>query len=373
MRRRQQGFTIIELIVAIAVTLIMMTAAMMIYQRSVQVSTTVTTRAETQAELRAAIDQISLDLNQAGYGLPLGAIPLPSAATGGVDPRAGCDFTNTCYIAAPLSSGVVYKVTPLNNVGPRTTEQTDAIVITYLEPLSTNPNDRNASGTAPNWSIPPAQNPGPPAVYPALSSDGTQLTMPTPLNPPIDDPAVGLVIGDILMVQNGNPSPALGVVTSFDPTTNTIKFDPLLDPLHINQPNAPVGNLAAIAAGSTGPLLTTVSRIMMVTYFLKQVNGQNDYQLMRQVDARTPTPVAEHIEDLKFTYDVYDSSSNTINAGSATASIGSPPTPKPNQIRKVNITITARSSRLNAQGTYDRLSITTSISPRNLSFVEKYN
>jgi hypothetical protein len=55
------------------------------------------------------------------------------------------------------------------------------------------------------------------------------------------------------------------------------------------------------------------------------------------------------------------------------AATGSPPTSKPNQIRKINMTITARSSRPNAQGNYDRLSITTSIGPRNLSFHEKYN
>jgi len=320
-----------------------------------------------QSELRAAIDEISLDLNQAGYGLPIGAIPIPSAATGGVDPRAGCDFSNTCYITAPLSSGVVYKITPFPGVGPSTTEPTDAIVITYQEPLSSNPNDANASGTAPNWSVPPAVSPGPPPL-PMLSSDGTLLTMPSPLNPPIDDPAVGLVVGDLLLIQN-TKGPALGVVTKFDPTNNTVTFDPALDPLRINQPSAPVGNMAAIAGGSN----TIVCRIMMVTYFLQKVNGQNDYQLMRQVDARNPTPVAEHIEDLKFTYDVYDQTSNTVNPNSADAQIGNPPTSKPNQIRKVNITITARSSRVNAQGTYDRLTISTSISPRNLSFIEKYN
>jgi len=363
MGRRQNGFTIIELIVAIAVTLIMMTAALMIYDRSVQVSSTVTTRAEMQAELRAALDQISLDLNQAGYGLPIGAIPLPSAATGGSDPKIGCDFTPTCYLNASLSSGVVYKVTPEHNMGPTITEPTDAIVITYQEPLSTNPNDANASGTAPNW-----LNPVQPAA--AISSDGTLVTMPASLSPAINDPAVGLVIGDLLLLQNSIGT-ALGVVTNFDASAGTITFS-ANDPLNINQPTAPIGNIGAIAAGGSPPN-TSVSRIMMVTYFLKQVTGQNDYQLMRQVDARTPTPVAEHIEDLKFTYDVYDPSSNGINAGSPDASIGSPATPKPNQIRKVNITITARSSRLNSQGAYDRLTITTSISPRNLSFVEKYN
>jgi len=118
-----------------------------------------------------------------------------------------------------------------------------------------------------------------------------------------------------------------------------------------------------------------VSRIMMITYFIQAVTDSygTDYRLMRQVDARTPTPVAEHIEDLKFTYNVFDDSSNTLTTNLPDAATGTPATPKPNQIKSINMTITARSSRPNAQGNYDRQSITTSISPPNLSFHEKYN
>ncbi|MGZ4790169.1 MAG: hypothetical protein ACXVZX_16750, partial [Terriglobales bacterium] len=88
---------------------------------------------------------------------------------------------------------------------------------------------------------------------------------------------------------------------------------------------------------------------------------------------RTPTPVAEHIEDVQFTYDVFDDSSNQLTVNLPDAATGNPPIPKPNQIRKINMTITARSSRPNAQGNYDRLTVTTSIGPRNLSFHDRYN
>lgn len=366
MRRRQQGFTIVELLIAIAVTLIVMTAAMMIYQRSVQVAGVVGTRAEMQAELRAAADQISRDLNQAGTGIPIGGIPIPSLANGGADPLIGCDST-TCYLTAKLSSGVLYKVVPENGIGPTTTEPTDAIVISYVEPVSTDPNDPNASGTAPNWTQPaqPASD---------VAPDGSVVTMPSTLNPKLTDPSYGLVIGDLMLLQNSNGE-ALGVVTNFDGAANTITFA-ANDPLNINQLTAPVGNIAVLATPNTTPPSyppVTVSRIMMVTYFIQQTPDGTDYRLMRQVDARTPTPVAEHIEDLQFTYDVFDDSSNTITVGLPSAATGSPPTSKPNQIRKINMIITARSSRPNAQGNYDRLSITTSIGPRNLSFHEKYN
>lgn len=368
--KKHQGFTIIELMIAIAVTLIMMTAAMMVYQRSVQVSGVVNNRAEMQAELRAASEQIARDLNQAGTGLPIGGFPLPSSATGGTDPFLACDATPTCYLPATvnLSSGVLYKVVPEDGIGPTTTEATDGIVITYLEPVSSDPSDPNASGTAPNWIRPAAQTG-------SVSSDGGTITMPSSLNPKLDDPAVGLVIGDVLWIQNANGS-AVGVVTGFDPTQNTITFQK--DPLNINQLNAPVGSIPALANPGTNPAVypaVTVQRLMVVTYFLQEVDTPNgkDYRLMRQVDARTPTPVAEHIEDLQFTYDVFDDASGTLNVGSPTASTGSPATSKPNQIRKINMTITARSSRTNAQGNYDRLTITTSLGPQNLSYHEKYN
>ncbi|MGZ4787639.1 MAG: PulJ/GspJ family protein [Terriglobales bacterium] len=362
MRRRQQGFTIVELLIAIAVTLVMMTAAMMIYQRSVQVSGVVTNRAEMQAELRAASDQIARDLNQAGTGIPIGGIPIPSAATGGSDPLIGCD-ANQCYLKASMTTGVLYKVVPGNSLGPTTTEATDAIVITYMEPLAVDPNDPNASGTAPNWSAYTTQN---------ITPDGTVLTMPQGTTPKIDDPVFGLVLGDILLLQAGGAS-ALGVVTNFDGPNNTITFGPK-DPLGLNQPNAPVGNIAALKVGGKYPP-TAVARIMMITYFIQQFNTPNgpDYRLMRQVDARTPTPVAEHIEDVQFTYDVFDDSSNQLTVNLPDAATGNPPVPKPNQIRKINMTITARSSRPNAQGNYDRLTVTTSIGPRNLSFHDRYN
>lgn len=370
MRQKQQGFTIVELLVAIAVTLIMMTAAMIVYQRSVQVSTVVNTRAEMQAELRAATEQLARDLNQAGTGLPIGGFPLPSSAAGGVDPQLACDATPMCYLPTTvnLSSGVLYKVIPEDGVGPTTTEPTDAIVITYLEPVSSDPTDPNASGTAPNWITPTAQ-------LGTVSSDGGTITMPDTLNPKLDDPAVGLVIGDLLWIQNANGS-ALGVVTGFDSAAHTITFGK--DPLGFNQLTAPVGSIPALANPNSNPVTypaVTVQRIMMVTYFIQEVDTPNgsDYRLMRQVDARTPTPVAEHIEDIQFTYDVFDDSSNTLNVNLPSAATGTPPTSKPNQIRKINLTITARSSRTNAQGNYDRLTITTSIGPQNLSYHEKYN
>ena len=354
---KQKGFTFIELMIAIAVMLVVLAAATSLYQKSVQVSTMVTQQSEMQTEVRAASNQLARDLNQAGTGIPIGGIPIPSAASGGTNPLFACDSTK-CYITAGnfFTQGVLYKVTPANGVGPNVVQPSDAIIITYVDPGL-------------NWN---AYTTGVGAI------DGSTITMPAGTTPPLNDPAVGLSVGDVLLLQNANGA-AAGVVTNYDAASGVISFDNL-DPLNMNQSGATGGNIKSLeispvpAANPYYPA-TTVSRIMMITYFIQQITTPSgpDTQLMRQIGARTPTPVADHSEDLQFTYDVFDTNTSTLTAALPDAAIGSPAKPAPNQIRKVNITISVRSPRPNAQGVYDHLSLTTSIGPRNLSFHDRYN
>jgi hypothetical protein len=84
-------------------------------------------------------------------------------------------------------------------------------------------------------------------------------------------------------------------------------------------------------------------------------------------------PIAEHIEDLKFTYDIVDPITNALTSNSLDAVTGAPPVSQPNQIRKVNISVTARSVRPEGTGDFLRINLTTSIGPRNLSFRDRYN
>ena len=209
-----------------------------------------------------------------------------------------------------------------------------------------------------------------PATTQVAAADGSTITMPGGTTPPLDDPAVGLNVGDVLLLQNANGA-AVGVVTNFVAASGVISFTNL-DPLNMNQSGATSGNIKSLNVPGSA---TTVSRIMMITYFIQQINTPSgpDTQLMRQIGARTPTPVADHIEDLQFTYDVFDTNTSTLTAALPDAAIGTPATPVPNQIRKVNVTMSVRSPRPNAQGVYDHLSLTTSIGPRNLSFRDRYN
>jgi prepilin-type N-terminal cleavage/methylation domain-containing protein len=371
-QRSQKGFSLFELLIAMTVGAVVLAAATLLYQKSVQVSNVVVSHAELQTEMRGAMNQIARDLNQAGTGIPLGGIPIPSALSGGVNPKFACD-TSACYIAAgnTFTAGTLYKVAPGNNIGVVTSEATDSIVITYMDPIAPT-GDLTSSATGLAWSAYSTTN---------ITDNGDRLTMPAGTTPALDDPQKGLVVGDLLLMQNDKGS-AIGTVTGFTAASGLINFAAVGDPLKFNQPASPgiSGTLAALRISPTPPTgphyhPVTVSRIMMITYFVRKDPTDGHLSLMRQVNARTPSPVAEYIEDLQISYDMLNDSTDpaTLVANIADATLGSPAVAKPNQIRKINLRITARSPRLNVQGEYDRMSIATSIGPRNLSFYDKYN
>jgi len=350
--RSEPGFTMIELLIALAVTVVIVTAAVLMFTSSVQSSSRSLKYSEIQTEARAALSQITRDLSQAGTGVPLNGIPIPSLIAGGIDPNYACD-SNQCYTAfnVPFTQGLLYKVTPGNAIGPTISEPSDAIKVVYVDPTL-------------NWSAFQAA---------AIDPNGGSLTMPVATLPAPTDPAVGVTPGDVILLQNAYGA-AVGVVTSVAGSLITFGSDPL----NINQLAAPSGNIKALATPLTNPATyppTQVSRLVMVTYFIQPFAGPNglDARIMRQVGAHPPIPIAEHIEDMKFTYDIVDPITNALTSNSLNAVTGLPPVSQPNQIRKVNISVTARAVRPEPNGDFFRINLTTSIGPRNLSFRDRYN
>jgi len=366
--RSERGFGLLELLISIAIAMIVIGAAVRVFTQSMQSTTFVVQRNEMQTELRAAANQVVRDLQQAGTGVPIGGIPIPqSGVAGGTNPIFGADSTLT-YLSSnnTFTQGRLYKVTPARSasaVGPlRSPTKSDAIVITYADPNL-------------NWST---------FSTTTLASDGSSLTMPSTTSPAVNDASVGITVGDTLLLHN-SVGLAVGDVTAVNGSTRVISFANS-DPLNLNQNTANVGSIKSLRSGSNYPAVT-VSRIMMITYFLKQGgNDCADFCLMRQVGAHPPVPVAEHIVDMQLTYDVFDDTTGALTANLPDAATGSPATPKPNQIRKINLTITARSPRPwlgnmkqpgcstnAATACWDYITYTTSIGPRNLSFHDRYN
>jgi hypothetical protein len=86
--------------------------------------------------------------------------------------------------------------------------------------------------------------------------------------------------------------------------------------------------------------------------------------LMRQVNFRPATPVAEVIEDLSISYDINQGPPNTNTVE---------PTYSPNAIRKVNLSVAARADNAYSQNkAYFRNNLQTQVSIRSLAFFNDF-
>ena len=207
--------------------------------------------------------------------------------------------------------------------------------------------------------------------------------MPPGTTPAVTDPAYGPKVGDLMLLRNVNGT-AVGVVTA-PPGGSTIQFS-AGDPLQMN------GGIAGLANPGSNPATypaTTVNRLLMISYYIQPLNAQGnplpfnaagatDFRLMRQVNALPPVPVAEHVVSLKFSYDLSDpntaiETSNVFDAKIPNPGGGNPPTiPAYNEIRNVYVSVVSRSARANPDGSFYYSTLFTNVSPRNLSFHDRY-
>src|ERR1700691_6443613 len=80
--KREIGFSLLEMVIAMALGMIVLGAAVQLYSQGVAATWTVSQRAEMQQDFRAASNMMTRDLSLAGVGLGQGvAIQLPTSAT----------------------------------------------------------------------------------------------------------------------------------------------------------------------------------------------------------------------------------------------------------------------------------------------------
>lgn len=351
-----RGFTLVELLVAIAIGLLALGAATMLFKKGIDITQTVTQRADLQQNARAGVNAMVRDITLAATDLPTGGIELPQSAAP-LQPRFGCTGGGLCYLTNGnnvFQGGRLFYVNPhtqdgavIGNITP------DSLVVAYSDPAM-------VLGTV---TLSPAGD---------LTASKIQVTAP-PAN--IASQQNGISVGDLIWLSNTNSS-AIGVVTAFD-GIDTISFASG-DPLNINQPptnsgggitgnvsgnitsnlaNQPITNPPVIPAG------IQAQRIFLVTYFVSQ-DATGRRLLMRQVNAHPATPVAENVENLQVTYDTID---NTVSPPVPVVNQNNPAA-SPNSIRNVNIALTVRTTqKIGAFGDYQRLTLATAVSPRNLS------
>ena len=387
LRKRKRGFSLVELMVAMAITMIVMGAALMMFVKATDTNDMTSQMTEMQANARVAANLISSDLSQAGTGLPWGGISLPSqggaAAEVFATDSSGAAYLvpNNFYNNPGTGANSMYGVTPDYRGGPTIGGQPmDGINMVYADPLLSISNPAIS-----NW---PQSHPT------AMSSAGatTTITMPGTLVPPMNDPNAGVKVGDIMMVSNGTGQ-AVGTVTNV--AANAMTLAPG-DPFVLNQSATgmagTIPSLGTIDVNGNATYIPgniTVMRLYVISYFLEPLDGNNnrlalpgagavDYRLMRQINSLPPTIVAEHIDFFQFSYDLADPSCpSTANLSHIPDAVEpacgtSPAAPAYDRIRTVYLSLAARVPRPDRRGQYAHVTVNSAIGPRSLSYNNTY-
>jgi prepilin-type N-terminal cleavage/methylation domain-containing protein len=346
MKKQEQGFSLIEALIAMLIGGIVLAAASTMVIKAIQVSDAVTVRVEMQQDARAAMNSVMKDLSLAGTGMPVGGIQLPTGKNSSAS-LFGCSAAGTCYLTnhlLPLNH--LYSVLPDPGDAKVLTGTGDALTVVYV--------DRSLNLGLAN----------------SITPSGSQLKLNSVTN---------INIGDLVMLTNAHGS-ALGMVTNVLPASNTVVFANS-DPLNINQPSADNGNIAALKdppPGNNYPP-TTASKILIISYYLQQtagpdgVAGTDDdvWQLMRQVNALPPSPVIDGVQAFQLSYDLYDDTAGSPETTLRTNTKNANNTP--GLIHKINVFLNVRSPRrTGAARAFSFLTLASSVSPRNLSFRDRY-
>lgn len=371
-KKREGGFSLLEMVVAMALGTIVLGAAVSIYIQGVNATWTVSQRAELQQDFRAASNLLTNDLSLAGAGLGQGAsIQLPTSAT---LPLYGCaQTTGTCYINSgagetyPVqgTTPYLYGLLPGYQEGPTVnTMATDIVTVVYADP--TFALDCYTASVTNSTTV-------------TFTLPGTlSCTLPTNISTPqaVNDAGVGLTAGDLVWFTFGTSNVVAEVTTAA--TSGGVVVFASGDKLNMNQASSAARSLASKTTGTTG----TAERILVITYYLD--SSVTPTRLMRQVSGHTPMPVAENVVYLNFTYDLFNTTTTTAavgcpNPGAITPACanGSSSGLFPNQITKINIMHMDMDSSVNgsgfAQKGYSRMDLQTSVSARNLTYVNNYS
>jgi type II secretory pathway pseudopilin PulG len=386
-KRKIAGFTLIELLGAMGITMILLYAAAILFRDASQSNDMVAQGSDMSENLRAGLNMIQLDLQQAGTGIPTGGIPIPFTAPCDTTPRINrpmLNGTSTFPYPGATCESTIPAVEPGSMMGPAITAPdatagtpanpnsiTDEITMLYAD------NTAGLDGrpvNQPATAGPPA-NPGCPNGKLQLS--GTTLTATfdvTCVN--LTNAAAGNVItinpGDLIMFTN-NLGTALLTVTGVAGQALTFQSG---DAFKLNGRTEAAGTIQQMETGGVScgggaacfPT-TLATRIWMITYYLDNLTSPPYTRLIRQVNMNPPTPVGETLENLQFTYNYVDGVNNPSNQPSVPAGNSE------SNIRSVNVYLGARSSHAVHQGNqtiYARSNLMTQVSLRSLAYVNRY-
>ncbi|TDI14978.1 MAG: hypothetical protein E2P05_08275 [Acidobacteria bacterium] len=339
--RSNRGFTIFELVVAMGLATVVLGGALALTSQAIGISDMVSHRSDMQQNARVAINMIARDASLAGTGFPAEGVQLPGG-TGSQDSHFACDEATGCHLTNNndvYTDERLYATWPGQAGGPTINGvATDVITMVYDDPTS-------------NFDQ---------FVFTDMDANGKKIYFDPATTPAWNHAVLGLQVGDVILLNNSIGIAAATVTRLHD---DHVHIDPgSKDPLDINQQGQSGFGSAVHIYGPP----TTARRIYIVTYYIDN-SDPNIPMLMRHVSGHPPMAVAEYVENLQVTYDIFDDDASVATAALVDAG------GQPNQIRKINITLTVRSPGETMIGRdFQRITLTTSVGPRNMTYRDRY-
>jgi prepilin-type N-terminal cleavage/methylation domain-containing protein len=365
--RRNSGFSLVELMVAIAITIIVVGVSLDALNEGQRASQAISLMSNMNQNLRAGMDQLQHDMVLAGSGIPVGGISVPNGSGVPINQPSPTGDAYTFAIGATSISAV----TPGHSLGPLISGavKSDMVTIIYADNMTFPPDTVTYPEGQPlnaNFINDPTATPPDTPCSGTLNSTGTSVTFAASCV--VFDAGNGAVgSGDLIMFSNAQGN-TLEYVTSVNgQTMNFAKGDPY-DLNGRTDPSGTIYQLQSPASSGAYPP-TTATRIWMVTYYLDNTNPAGP-RLMRQVNFFPAEPVAESIEALWITYNFVGTTCGATCANQAIPPAGM----NANQMMSTNIFLGARSD---AAFTWTkqtfRDNLIAQISLRGLAFTDQFN
>ncbi len=335
MHKRDHGFTLAETLIAMALTLVVISAAVNAFSSSMRLADTARIVSEMNQSLQAAMSLVVRDMIQTGASVPRGGISIPSGLGALPVQRPGPGV-----LVFPAAWEVLPAVIPGGGLGPVILGvPTDVITLIYADPTL-------------------ALNQFP---LTGIAADGSNMTV--NVGTVVTGPD-GIRTGDIILFNNalGN---AIQMVTGTN-GTQTIPFA-AGDPMGLNQRAVAGGSVMDLQSSPGVFPPTTATRITMVSYYIDTVTDPALPRLVRQVGLGPRLAIAMGLENIQITFDLIDGVLNPAN-------VETPIAPNsPHQIRKINLFVSARTlDRQSNSKEFMRNSMATQVGLRSLSYTDRY-
>lgn len=380
-KNKRAGFTLLELLMSMGVTMILLYTVVQVFKDATNTNQLVVQGADMSDNLRSGLNQIQMDLQQAGAGIPTGGINIPFTSNGSTTSPCG----TTAAINRPKLGGTTTfppcnstlpAVEPGYELGPPITAPdatagtpanpnsiTDEITVLYQDnTLGLNVAPINSTSCT-----------GGSLVYSGTTLTVTFNSSCANLNPATAN-GIAMNVGDLVLFSNTNGNTIL-TVTGVSGQVLTFAAGDAFDLNGRNSDKSGTIEQLETGGASCGGVsascwpLTTATRVWMITYYLDNVTAPPFVRLIRQVNLNAPIPVGETMENLQFTYNFVDGITNPANQPTVPAGDSE------SQIRAVDVYLGARSSFEAHQGNtygFSRSNLMTQVSLRSMAFVNKY-